>query len=247
LYQARTRCHVGEDIRMSPRRPLLVDADDRVFTLSGLVPAIMLALAGTVSVAQPAVVSSSVQDLAESVVQQLRQLPTPLPATARSDGTIDPVEQRRRALYGELRQLGADALPALARGLEDHDVHVRRNVALALNVLAGNWFDRSKKRMDIRAALPVLIAALQDADGSVRAWSAQAIGEIGPDAAQAVPALVMLLGTPDEASRNSACIALYGIGPAAEAALPALENALSDPSADVRRLAQRAIEKVRAQ
>jgi HEAT repeat protein len=69
--------------------------------------------------------------------------------------------------------------------------------------------------MDIRAALPALIAALQDADGSVRAWSAQAIGEIGPDAAQAVPALVMLLGNADEGSRNSACIALYGIGPAA--------------------------------
>jgi HEAT repeat protein len=218
-------------------------------TLSALVPGAMtsLALTGTVAMGPPAGLSSSVQDPADEVVQQLRQLPTPLPATARSDGTVDPVEQRRRELYGELRRLGADALPPLARGLKDPDVQLRRNVALALNVLAGNWYDRSKERMDIRAALPALIAALQDADGSVRAWSAQAIGEIGLDAAQAVPALVMLLGNADEGSRNSACIALYGIGPAAKAALPALEKALSDPSADVRRFAQRAVEKIRKQ
>jgi HEAT repeat protein len=216
-----------------------------MFTSRGLVPAIVLALAGTVGMAPLAVLSSPVQDQSEKTVQQLRQLPTPLPAVARSNGTIDPVERRRRALYHELRQLGSDALPALTRGLEDHDVQLRRNVALALNVLAGDWFDRPQERMDIRAALPALIAALQDADGSVRAWSARAIGEIGPDAAQAVPALVRLLGNADEASRNSACIALSGIGSAAKAALPALENALVDPSADVRRFAQRAIEKIR--
>jgi HEAT repeat protein len=218
-----------------------------MFTFSALLPAAMtfLALTSTVDMTPPPVLSPAVQDQAEGVVQQLRQLPTPLPATARSDGIIDPVEQRRRELYDELRQLGPDALSALARGLKDHDVHLRRNLALALNALAGNWFDPSKGRMDIRAALPALIAALQDADGSVRAWSAQAIGEIGPDATQAVPALVMLLGNADEGSRNSACIALYGIGPAAKDALPALEKALSDPSADVRRFAQRAVEKIR--
>ena len=219
-----------------------------MFTLSALVPSAFtfLAFTGTVALAPLAALSSPVQDRAEGIVQELRQLPTPLPATGRSDGSIDPIEQRRRELYGELRQLGPDALPALARGLTDPDIHLRRNVALALNVLAGNWFDRSKKGMDIRPALPALIAALQDADGSVRAWSAQAIGEIGPDGAQAVPALVMLLGSADEGSRNSACIALYGIGPAAKDALPALEKALSDPSANVRRFAQRAVEKIRA-
>jgi HEAT repeat protein len=133
----------------------------------------------------------------------------------------------------------------LAQGLKDPNVQLRKNIALALNVLAGNWFDRSKPKMDIRAALPALITALQDSDGNVRAWSAQAIGEIGPDAARAVPALIALLRSEDEGSRNSACIALYGIGPAAKEALPALQKALSDPSPDVRRFAQRAVEKIR--
>jgi HEAT repeat protein len=216
-------------------------------TFTALLPGAMTCLALTVTgaMAAPAVLSSAVQDQAEGVVEQLRQLPTRLPATVRSDGTIDPVEQRRRELYGELRRLGPDAVAALARGLEDRDVHLRRNVALALNALAGNWFDRSKGTMDIRVALPALMTALEDADGSVRAWSAQAIGEIGAPAARAVPALVVLLRNADEGSRNSACIPLYGIGRAATDALPALEKALSDPSADVRRFAQRAVGKIR--
>jgi HEAT repeat protein len=205
----------------------------------------LLALAGAVVMAQRGALPSLLQEQAEGVVQQLRQLPTPLPASPRSDGTVDPVEQRRRELYGELRQLGPDAIRALARALADPDVQLRRNVALVLNVLAGTWFDPSRERMDIRAALPALITALWDADGSVRAWSAQAIGQMGPDGARAVPSLIALLGSADEGSRNSACIALYGIGPAAGQALPALEKALVDPSADVRRFAQRAVERIR--
>lgn len=204
-----------------------------------------VALSGTVATAQPAAVTTGVQDRAEGIVQQLRQLPTPLPAMGRSDGRIDLLEQRRSELYSQLRQLGAEALPALGRGLTDPDMKLRKNVALALNALGGNWFDRSKQRMDIRAALPVLIAALQDSEGDVRAWSAQAIGEIGRDAAEAVPALVALLGSADDGSRNSACIALYGIGPAAKDALPGLQMALADKNPDVRRFAQRAIESIR--
>jgi len=187
------------------------------------------------------------QNQGDQIVQELRELPTPLAAGPRSDGTIDPIEERRRELYGRLRQLGDNALPALARGLRDQDVRIRRNVALALNALGGTWFDRSQPRMDIRACLPALITTLEDSDTNVRAWAAQAIGEIGPDAAQAVPALVAMLVTGDEGSRNSACIALRGIGPAAKAALPALRNALSDPSADVRGFAKRTIEGIEGQ
>jgi hypothetical protein len=231
---------------LAPTRAVL-DQIWRDFAPYRATSTVTLALTGTTAMTRPAVSTSSFQDQAERIVQQLRQLPTPLPATVRSDGTIDPLEQQRRELYDELRQLGRIALPALVRGLKESDVQLRKTVALALGVLAGNWFDPSKPRMDIRAALPALITTLQDEDGSVRAWSAQAIGQIGPDAAQAVPALVTLLGRADEGSRNSACIALFGIGPAAKDALPALENALSDPSADVRRFARRAIEKIRTQ
>jgi HEAT repeat protein len=133
---------------------------------------------------------------------------------------------------------------ALSRALDDDDVHLRKNAALALNVLAGGWYDSSWPRLDIRRALPAMVAVLQDNDSNVRAWSAQAIGDVGPDAAKAVPELITLLTNSDEGSRNSACIALRNIGPAAKEALPVLRRALSDPSKDVRGFAALAIESI---
>ncbi len=206
-----------------------------------------LALFDAHSLAQPTTSSPRGQSRAEAIVQQLRELPAALPGTARSDGTIDPIEKRRRELYESLRTLGPDALPALAQGLQDQDVRLRKNVALALNALAGNWFDRLKPQMDIRGLLSALIGALDDNDASVRAWSAHAIGEIGPDAARAVPSLVTMLASSDEGSRIGACIGLHGIGPAAQDALPALQIALTDQNDDVRRFAQRAIDRIRKQ
>ncbi len=179
---------------------------------------------------------------ADTLVQQLRDLPTPLPPSPRSDGS--PEEQQRRRLYESLLGLGPSGVLALSRALRDDDVHLRKNAALALGVLAGGWYDLTWAKLDIRLALPTLVAALQDTDSNVRGWSAQAIGDIGPDAAKAVPDLITLLSNSDEGSRNSACIALRFIGPAAMQALPALRKSLSDPSKDVRRFAALAIESI---
>ena len=189
---------------------------------------------------------------ADTLVQQLRDLPTPLPSGPSNGITtiptsavpLQPEEQRRHQLYGEIRRLGKEGVLALSRGLYAQDVQLRKNAALAFNVLAGDWFDPSWPKLDIKAGLPALLASLQDSDGSVRAWSAQAIGEIGPDAAPAAPALVTLLSNTDEGSRNSACIALRGIGPRAKEALPALRKSLDDPSKDVREFAALAIKSI---
>jgi HEAT repeat protein len=147
-------------------------------------------------------------------------------------------------LYDQIRQLGPEGVLALARGLHDDDVQLRKNAARAFNVLGGTWFDPSWAKLDIKPALLTLIAALQDSEPSVRAWSAQAIGEIGPDAESAVPELITLLSNPEEGSRIGACIALRGIGPVAKAARPALQNALSDQSKDVRQFAELAIKSI---
>lgn len=181
---------------------------------------------------------------ADTLVQQLRDLPTPLPVSPRSDGSIPPEEQRRRQLYEEILRLGPNGVLALSRALHADDVYLRKNAALALSVLAGSWYDPSWPRLDIRRALPALVVALQDREPNVRGWSAQAIGEIGADAKGAVPELITLLSNPDEGSRNSACIALRGIGPAAKPALPALNKSLSDPSKDVRQFAALAIKSI---
>ena len=181
---------------------------------------------------------------AEDLIAQLRQFPAALPGIAPSNGVPDPAERKRRSVYDQLWKLGNAALPALNHGLADPDVQTRRNVALFLNAAAGNWYEPTRPRLDIRGCLTVLIGALADSDGRVRELAAQAIGAIGSAAAPAVPALIGLLASADEGSRNSACIGLTGIGPTARKALPALRKALFDPSADVRRFAQRAIDAI---
>lgn len=182
---------------------------------------------------------------ADDLVRELGTFPAGLSAIARSDGTEDPVEARRQAVYRQLTALGEQALPSLARGLKDPDVRVRRNVALFLWVSGRERRSPSGPRLDYRSCLDALIEALADPDPRVRQLAAQALGALGPAAARAVPALVRLLeDRDDEGSRNTACIGLAGIGPAAADALPALRKALDDPSRDVRRFARLAIEKI---
>ena len=176
---------------------------------------------------------------ANALVQELRKVPAALPAT----GDERPTDLLRRRIYDQLF-VTTGSVRALARGFRDPEVEFRRNMALALGVLGGGWWTLDGTKVDISAALPELIMALNDPDSKVRSWAAQAIGDIGPNAAAAVPALLTLLPREDEGSRNSACIALRGIGPAASAALPALRKALSDPSNDVRRFAELAIESI---
>lgn len=178
----------------------------------------------------------------EALVQQLRGLPTPLPAS----GAPSDNERKRRSIYEELLDWGDKSIPPLVAGLKDPDVHLRRNAALAFMVLGGGWwpFECGPAKLDIHAALPTLVAAFGDSDPDVRAWTAQAVGDIGANAADAVPALIELLKNDNEGSRNSACIALARIGPAAKAALPALRVALTDKSEQVRRFAGQAIERI---
>lgn len=181
---------------------------------------------------------------AAALVRELREFPAGLPGIARSDGTVDPLERRREAIYERLRALNGAAISALSRGLKDPEVRIRRNAALALTVLAGSWYKPSRPRLDIRPSLPALIEALGDSDSLVRARAAHAIGDIGPAAVSALPPLLTLLEHPDEGSRIGACIALRGIGSAASSALPALRQALNDPSEDVRQFAAQAIRSV---
>jgi hypothetical protein len=195
----------------------------------------------------------------DAVVQQLRGLPAELYAGPGSylcnpapspcpPPPLPPAEMKRQHIYRQLSALGSASVPALARGLQNADVSVKRNAALSLYVLSNesSSSDRVTRRVDIRAALPALIAALQDSDSRTAALAAQAIGNIGATGVAAVPILLRLLNSEDEALRNSACIALGGIGPSAKSALPRLNRALADPSPDVQGFARLAIAKINA-
>jgi HEAT repeat protein len=167
-------------------------------------------------------------------------------AIARSDGRIDPLEQRRSEITASLRGLGDEAIGALARALGDVDVQMRRNAALVLIDLGGGYSAEAQTKVNTLSALSALIQATRDSDRDVRGWAAHAIAEIGPRAQPAVPALVTLLRDTEEGPRDTACIALGNIGPGAAEALPALQLALTDPRPNVRGFAQRAIDRIQA-
>jgi HEAT repeat protein len=191
---------------------------------------------------------------ADAIVAKLRDLPLPLQAFPRGIASrqamqrpLPALELRRQKIYDELHALGPASVPALARALRDPDADMRRDVAVALDVLGGGWWqfpDGSK--LDIRPALPALLPALRDADPGVRAWAARDIGDMGAAAAAAVPALRAMLRSRDAGSRGGACSALGAVGPAARAALPDLRRALDDASPAVRQAAGDAIASITA-
>ena len=183
-------------------------------------------------------------DEARRLVAELRDIPTPITPRARSDGRLIPHEVRRSLVYGRLRALGRETFPAFAEALRSADLQLRRGAALALNVLSERWWDRNARPVDLLPLLPDLVAALSDEDATVVAWTAAAIGHIGPLAVAAINPLIELLSHPDEGPRNGACMALHDIGPIARDALPALRKALKDPSKDVRGFAQHAIDAI---
>jgi HEAT repeats len=188
---------------------------------------------------------------ADAVVLQMRGLPAelypgpgshlcnPAPSPC-APPPPPPAEIKRQRIYSQLSALGSSSVPALTRGLRYADVSVRSNSALALYVLSGESLSsgRVTTRLDIRAALPALIVAL-DSDSRTGALAAQAIGNIGAPGVAAVPALMKLLSSDDEGLRNAACIALGDIGPSAKSALPQLKRALDDPSNNVRGFAKK--------
>src|SRR5438045_2856197 len=120
--------------------------------------------------AETPALNSTTQSAAEQLVEQMRGFSMQRAAWARSDGTIDPIEQRRQEITDRLRNLGSNCVPALVHALSDPDVQMRRNVELAMISLAGPY--ESKPQVDIREALPALIKATTDNDTDVRAWAA---------------------------------------------------------------------------
>jgi HEAT repeat protein len=187
---------------------------------------------------------------ADAIVAKLRDLPLPLRAFPRgiaskqaTERPLPPLERRRQQIYDELHALGEAGVLALARALRDPDAEMRRDAAVALDVVGGGWwhFPEGASRLDLRPALPALLLALRDSDSGVRTWAAEDIGDMGAAAATAVPRLRAVLHSSDAGSRGGACIALGRIGSAAQAALPELRQRLDDSSPEVRRSARDAI------
>jgi HEAT repeat protein len=92
----------------------------------------------------------------------------------------------------------------------------------------------------VRAAVPLLIEALESTDDVLRSRTAFALAMIGPEAKAAVPALLGALQSPDN-PLSGAAFALGQIGPAAKEAVPALIDLLKSTDVVVRRNAASAL------
>ncbi|MDQ7780410.1 MAG: HEAT repeat domain-containing protein [Planctomycetota bacterium] len=154
---------------------------------------------------------------------------------------------------GAIRDQAAAAVPALVKCLDDSDASFRAAVAGALGsvgpkaeaALAPLLKTLGDSKANVRAAaagalgaiksarpVPDLIKAMNDDDDRVKDAAMQALGEIGPPAAEAVPALVEMMRC------SQACDALSKIG---SASVPALIKAMNDDDYRVKHGAMRAL------
>ncbi|MEP7339924.1 MAG: HEAT repeat domain-containing protein [Acidobacteriota bacterium] len=95
--------------------------------------------------------------------------------------------------------------------------------------------------------VPILVEVLvKDPHPQVREFAAIAISRMGPDAKAAVPALIDALKDLAIGVRSWSAQALGMIGPEAKAALPALKELSSDDNQELRSIAERALQQIKA-
>lgn len=128
-----------------------------------------------------------------------------------------------------------ETLPALAVGIDDPDVRVRR---ATLDVLEAMGHGAA-------SAIPTLVRALSDRDRFVRWAAARALGKVRPRQPETVvPYLAALLGDADPDLRVTAAASLREYGKLARSALPALLAAAQGRDPELRAAAIRTLETV---
>ncbi|MBN1282247.1 MAG: HEAT repeat domain-containing protein [Proteobacteria bacterium] len=150
---------------------------------------------------------------------------------------FSPLEERIHAVHcaaaEALRKIGTAAVPALVEELKNSDRYYSRHAVVRLLGEIGS-----------ETAVPVLTAALKDADVAIRDAAAGALGEIGPEAKAAVPALVAALKEEVWCVRAAAAGALGHVDPGAKEAIKGLIAALKDKDSDVSGSAARALSRI---
>jgi S1-C subfamily serine protease/HEAT repeat protein/ribosomal protein S27E len=111
------------------------------------------------------------------------------------------------------------------------------------------WAPDARAPMRVASAAPTgniadLVKGLMHSEASVRARSAETLGEMGERAKDAIPSLLKLLNDPDEFTRRMVASALSKIGLPAKSDVPLLAKSLGDPSVDLRRYAATTLEKM---
>jgi HEAT repeat protein len=173
------------------------------------------------------------------VIEALRKLdsegnPETVAALASLLEAEDATNRRRTA--DALEALGpraSAAAPAIIKALRSHDPWAQERLATVLRAIG----DR-----ELRAALPALLANLDDGDLMVRVNAARAIALLGADAKDAVPKIVRLIC--DFGPHYGVAQCLGEIGPAAVIAVPTLIARLDSANALTHQEIQAALERI---
>ena len=153
-----------------------------------------------------------------------------------------------------LSEFGESAVPALMEAFEDESEAIRRNAYYALSAMGAPAVDpliaslvhidsqvreiAAEALGDIgspaQAAVPGLVAVLDDESERVRFHAAEALGTVSQRDSTAIPALSAALRDENERVRQDAALALARIGPHAADAVSGLEAVFSDGNMYVR-------------
>ena len=157
-------------------------------------------------------------------------------------------------VLGRLGPVAAEAVPGLAKLLDDWENAVRRearraanNIGHKTNVVYLNMSVFSDVIVETQEKIPSisdLINNVTSPDAVVRWYSAEALGRIGPTASEAVPALAELLWDQNPTVQWVAAEALGRIGPLAREAASGLSRKLWDENEIVRRYAAEALGRI---
>lgn len=156
-------------------------------------------------------------------VHNRKTIPMLLPALQDLDPEVrSGAAHSLRLVCGMIRGEAKESIADLAAALANPDAEVRQSLAGALAGIGP----------DAKAAVPALIQALKDAEASVRATTAYALGQIRSKTA--VPALTEALQDPKGRVRMEAAYALGTIGAEASSANAILHKATHDRFGQVR-------------
>ena len=131
--------------------------------------------------------------------------------------------------------MGSAAVPTLREAVKSDEPVVRREALRSLGKL------RERASIDPQIVVPLLLAALGDADASVRNVAVTYLGIVRDNPEKEVAGLITALADAEPPVRQAAAEALSAYGLLAEPAIPALKKATADPDDDVKREAGRTL------
>lgn len=147
-----------------------------------------------------------------------------------------------------IKLIGEDRQPVPLRALSEYRSAAHPALTLLAEILANRELDEETRWNAARtigkvgptatAAIPALVAALQDEAATVREHAAEALGDIGPNAGEAVGALASVLTDRATRVRRDAVRSLGQIGATARPAVPEIKRLLHDPEPVVRKAAE---------